>query len=93
VIAGDLFKWFPTATVTEPADLIFLDPPYRFLNEQPEKLRALSASIAEKHLAEDGLLVFRHDVADTLDLPPLKLTDRRDYGSMAIEFLSHAQTR
>src|SRR5687767_3053384 len=66
VIAGDLFKWFATAVVSEPADLIFLDPPYRFLSEQSDKLRALSQMIADKHLAADGLVIFRHDAADTL---------------------------
>src|SRR3954469_225796 len=33
VIDRDLFKWFDAAQPTEPASLIFLDPPYRFLRE------------------------------------------------------------
>src|SRR5689334_22791675 len=31
IIPGDLFKFFSTNTPTEKANLIFLDPPYRFL--------------------------------------------------------------
>src|SRR5258705_9617355 len=46
IIPGDLFKWFSTNTSPESADIIFLDPPYRFLTEQPEKLRNLALSIA-----------------------------------------------
>src|SRR5205807_2589067 len=40
VVAGDLFRWFaaPSGAASErgPADLIFLDPPYRFVRERPE---------------------------------------------------------
>lgn len=87
IIPGDLFKWFATNTPTERAHLIFLDPPYRLLREQPEKLRNLADSIATNHLTRDGLLIFRHDVADALELPRLKVIDRREYGGMALEFL------
>ncbi|MGE5612342.1 MAG: 16S rRNA (guanine(966)-N(2))-methyltransferase RsmD, partial [Bacillota bacterium] len=31
VVAGDLFKWFATTIPSRRVDLIFLDPPYRFL--------------------------------------------------------------
>jgi 16S rRNA (guanine966-N2)-methyltransferase len=87
IIPGDLFKWFSTTTPTAPADLIFLDPPYRFLKEQPEKLRKLAQSIAKNHLTPTGLIIFRHDAKDELELPPLKPTDRREYGGMVLEFL------
>jgi 16S rRNA (guanine(966)-N(2))-methyltransferase RsmD len=90
VVAGDLFKWFATAAAGDRADLVFLDPPYRFLNEQPEKLRELAKSLADKHLADDGLVIFRHDAGDQLVLPPLQQTDRREYGGMVLEFLSRA---
>ena len=88
IVAGDLFKWFSTTTSTERAKLIFLDPPYRFLKEHPEKLRKLSESLATDHLAKDALVIFRHDAQDQLELPPLKAIDRRDYGGMTIELLT-----
>ena len=87
IIPGDLFKWFSTTTPTERAHLIFLDPPYRFLNDHPDKLRQLAQSISSTHLADNGLVVFRHDANDELSLPPLKPTDRREYGGMLLEFL------
>ncbi|HEV8291359.1 MAG TPA: 16S rRNA (guanine(966)-N(2))-methyltransferase RsmD [Tepidisphaeraceae bacterium] len=88
VIPGDLFKWFSANTPTECANLIFLDPPYRFLKEQPEKLLNLAEVIAANHLTTDGLLIFRHDAIDELALPPLHTLDRREYGGMVLEFLA-----
>src|SRR6267142_6525435 len=88
VIPGDLFKWFSANTPTERANIIFLDPPYRFLKEQPEKLRRLAEAMAANHVTSGGLLIFRHDVNDELALPPLHTLDRREYGGMALEFLA-----
>ena len=90
VIAGDLFRWFETATATEKTNVVFLDPPYRFLREQPDPLRKLATQIAERHLAADGVVVFRHDAKDRLELPGLKSADERTYGGMTLEFLRAA---
>jgi 16S rRNA (guanine(966)-N(2))-methyltransferase RsmD len=89
IVKTDIFKWF--ASAPEPtlrADVIFLDPPYAFLKDRPDDLKTLATQIARKHLAPKGLVVFRHDVADTLDLPWLHSLDTRDYGSMRIQFLT-----
>jgi 16S rRNA (guanine966-N2)-methyltransferase len=87
IIPGDLFKYFQaTPTPAEPARIIFLDPPYRFLNEQPQRLQQLVEKLRD-HLAPDGLVVFRHDAADHLDLPALERADLRTYGGMEIELL------
>jgi 16S rRNA (guanine966-N2)-methyltransferase len=89
IIAGDLFAWFAAAPVGAPrADILFLDPPYRFLTERLGDLRALAENIVSKHLAPGGLIIFRHDRADALDLPNLNPIDIRDYGSMRVEFLN-----
>jgi 16S rRNA (guanine966-N2)-methyltransferase len=72
------------------ADVVFLDPPYRFLSEKPEPLRELARQLAGGHLAEGAVVVFRHDLADSLDLPPLHCVDRRTYGGMVLEFLAPA---
>ena len=90
IIPGDLFKSFSANTPSQRANLIFLDPPYRFLNEQPEKLRKLAEAIAKDHLATDGLVIFRHDAQDELELPPLKTVDQRKYGNMTLRFLTRS---
>lgn len=87
VIDRDLFKWFDTSDVKNPANLVFLDPPYRFLTERPDDLRRLATVLAERHLAPGGIVIFRHDEKDILDLPPLWVADQRTYGGMAIELL------
>ncbi len=92
VVAGDLFRWFSEARnrpgVEGRANLVFLDPPYRFLREEPQRLTALAAEIAAHHLAAEGVVVFRHDAGDALDLPPLLRRDERRYGGMVVEFLT-----
>lgn len=87
VIPADLFRHFAGAPQPEPRiDLIFLDPPYRFLNDQPNDLRALATHLA-RHLAVDGLILFRHDTTDRLSLPDLSVARTLTYGSMTIEIL------
>ncbi|HEV7298578.1 MAG TPA: 16S rRNA (guanine(966)-N(2))-methyltransferase RsmD [Tepidisphaeraceae bacterium] len=89
VVATDLFKWFSTARKpgSRPAELIFLDPPYRFLNERPEELRKLAEAFAARHLSPTALVIFRHDAKDALELPALHVRDVREYGSMTVELL------
>ena len=43
--------------------------------------------MANRHLAADGVIIFRHDAADKLELPGLVVDDERTYGGMALEFL------
>lgn len=95
VIPGDLFKWFANArsSAGEPprADLVFLDPPYRFLGERGDMLQALARQLSANHLNPGAQVIFRHDAADSLQLPGFSCTDRRDYGGMALEFLAVEQ--
>ena len=93
VIPGDLFRWFER-TNTRPgtageigADLVFLDPPYKFLTERPDELLQLTLHLTRAHLPAGATVVFRHDVKDKLDLPNLERYDAREYGDMAIELL------
>jgi 16S rRNA (guanine(966)-N(2))-methyltransferase RsmD len=90
VVVQDVFKWFATAPPPGPeerADCVFLDPPYRFLKTDPEALRRLASAVATTHLAPDGVVIFRHDAADRLDLRDLERFDEREYGGMVLEFL------
>lgn len=89
IITTDCFAHLHSARPARKADVIFLDPPYRYLNEQPDALRRAAVDLAEHHLAADGVVVFRHDAADKLDLPALPPADVREYGSMTVEFLRH----
>lgn len=86
VIAQDLFAHFRTQIPASNVNLVFLDPPYRFLRERPGDLKDLAQRLA-RLLSPDGLVIFRHDVADVLALAPLRQVDQRQYGSMVIELL------
>jgi 16S rRNA (guanine966-N2)-methyltransferase len=88
VVAGDLFAWFDNEKrAVEKIELIFLDPPYRLLQEKPAELKKLASIFATKELAECGTVVFRHAVKDKFELLPLTVYDHREYGGMAVEFL------
>ena len=93
VIAGDLFRWFEHTVMREKATLVFLDPPYRFLKERAEDLQALAVTLAQRHLAADSTVVFRHDSRDSLELTALQRADVREYGGMVVEFLSPRVTQ
>jgi 16S rRNA (guanine966-N2)-methyltransferase len=88
LVRGDLFAWFGAAPApSRKADLIFLDPPYRFVTERAEALGDLCRRLVGGHLSAEGLVIFRHDADDMLALPELAVADRRDYGGMRVEFL------
>src|SRR4051812_21241842 len=60
VLSQNLFQWFEGAPPQgRRADLIFLDPPYRFLHERPDDLRNLARRVGVAHLAPSGMMVFR----------------------------------
>ena len=81
--------WF-AAVRAEPragrATILFLDPPYRYLRERPADLRAAAGGIA-RHVADEGLIVFRHDAADELELPGFASTRTSAFGSMRVDWL------
>lgn len=87
VIQSDVFAWFhahPAPAVA--ADLVFLDPPYRFARERATELQRLTERLIA-HLAPDGVIIYRHDTGDALTLGTLARYDQRMYGSMTLEFL------
>lgn len=93
VVTTNLFGWFDGSPAPPPdarADVIFLDPPYKFLRDRPDDLRRLAGNMTTRHLQPDGVVVFRHDKADTLALPGLRVADERAYGGMTLEFLRAA---
>jgi 16S rRNA (guanine966-N2)-methyltransferase len=92
IVSGDLFRWFdlstrrPDSTNASGADIVFLDPPYRFLRDHSDEILQLALHLGHGHLRPGATVVFRHDVKDELPLPNLERFDRREYGDMALEF-------
>ncbi len=68
----------------EPFDLVFVDPPYRYWDEQRTRERLLQVieQIALQHLAPDGRVVVEHAAGqfDGVDMSALALLTRRTYG-------------
>lgn len=93
IVPGDLFRWFdqsirrPESTSASGADIVFLDPPYRFLRDHSDEILQLALHLTHSHLRPGAVVVFRHDAKDKLELPNLKQIDARNYGDMAIELL------
>jgi 16S rRNA (guanine966-N2)-methyltransferase len=93
VVSGDLFKWFelsttrPDSTNASGADIVFLDPPYRFLRDRSDEVLQLALHLSHGHLNPNATVVFRHDAHDKLPLPNLTSYDSREYGDMTIELL------
>lgn len=90
VIAGDLFATFPRTFGPGTLDIVFLDPPYAFLKDKPALLQTLASAIAAA-LKPTGIVSFRHDTADALDLPGLSHKRTLAFGSMTIELLGVPQ--
>jgi 16S rRNA (guanine966-N2)-methyltransferase len=93
VVPGDLFRWFdlsirrPDSTNASGADIVFLDPPYRFLRDHSDEILQLALNLTHLHLRPNSIVVFRHDSKDKLPLPNLEQVDAREYGEMTIELL------
>jgi 16S rRNA (guanine966-N2)-methyltransferase len=89
VATGDLFgSKFLHSEPEEKCNLVFLDPPYRYLTEQAADLKLFANLLLTRHLSAEGIVVFRHARDDSLDLAPLRRYDERSYGSMVIELLT-----
>jgi len=88
IVTADIFTWADSTPLpTRPVDILFFDPPYRFLTERPDDLQTLAEKIVSALLSPTGRIIFRHDRRDVLEFPMLRRVDLRDYGSMRVEFL------
>ena len=52
MVAGDVFRYDFTKSALPEAEITFLDPPYRFLREQPDRVRALAEQLAQTRQTE-----------------------------------------
>ena len=98
LVTGDITKR-PLIELNLPtADLVFFDPPYRYLRDQQPPMRKLLGELGGL-LAEDGLILVRHDTGDTdaaaTCVPDnLAVDEVRAYGSMTVTVVTRAdQTR
>jgi len=78
----------------EPADVIFMDPPYPLLRSGTTRRKVFEATqeLGRSILAEDGVIVFhapRSEVRESEFGDGLS-GEARDYGTSAIWFLKHA---
>ncbi len=70
--------------VNQPANLVFLDPPYKKELLPP----ALDALVASGALAEDGLVILEHSRYETVTFPDVfEKEDERTYGKTTLTFL------
>ena len=88
VVTGDLFRL--GFGMMPPADLIFFDPPYRYVRERTAEVDGLLTRLAGR-LNAGGEIVFRHDKADDgVAFGPPEIS-RRAWGSMTVRFLGDAE--
>jgi len=75
------------------ADIVFLDPPFRY-GKSPERARLteLAARIADGLLLPNALLVYHHefDTPGDLAVPNLAVADQRRYGRNIVTLLRRA---
>jgi len=91
VVLADAFGFPGEVQITEPFDVIFLDPPYRFSADCTEgsRVAGLISRLAEPDiLAPGGRIVFEH--GSKARVPEMfgaaDLTTRRRYGTTSVSF-------
>lgn len=81
--------WTISTTAESRFGLIFVDPPYRDVENTPRMLKRLDG-LAEA-LGDDGLIVFRHEIATGFPadmLERLESVDDREFGGMRVHWLA-----
>jgi 16S rRNA (guanine966-N2)-methyltransferase len=82
---GDAFRDGPALA---PADVVFVDPPYRFFVENAAGMRALVESLK---LAPDGVAVVEHRPKEGLgEVAGLRIADARSYGGTEVTFYARS---
>ena len=90
VLRADAFRALPRLKAHGPFDLVFLDPPYRYLKDS-DRLAALLAELGDPgYLNRGALVIVQHDrrAAPPPQVGLLRRTDIRNYGNTAITFLA-----
>lgn len=79
---------FEAAGRLEPADLVFVDPPYDFYVERAEDMRRLLETLATRVLSgPEARLISEHRIKEGLgDVTGGRIVDERKYGDTAVTF-------
>jgi 16S rRNA G966 N2-methylase RsmD len=91
IVRTDAFKVSLPVDSQHPAyDLIFVDPPYvaSASTQEGSPLASLLIRLAER-LSDDGFVIVRTEIDTTLlqTYGPLKIIERREWGTMAVTIL------
>ena len=72
----------------EPADLVFVDPPYDFYVDRAAEMRRLVETLASRVLATpDGRVMSEHRIKEGLgDVAGARIVDERKYGDTIVTF-------
>lgn len=93
VVRADLFRLRTLPQTLSSCNFIFVDPPYRLIRETEltSKLGRLLLAI-EAQISSGAQVIVRHEKKTKLleNYSTLTVTDRRQYGGMAITFLEKA---
>ena len=79
---------FEVAARLEPADLVFVDPPYDFYVKQKDELRRLMESLVARVIpGPEGRVISEHRRREGLgELAGAKIVDQREYGDTIVTF-------
>jgi 16S rRNA (guanine(966)-N(2))-methyltransferase RsmD len=85
VVQGNAFEWVDRL---EPADLVFVDPPYDFYVDRTAEMRRLIETLASRVLATpEGLVLSEHRIKQGLgDVAGARIVDERKYGDTIVTF-------
>jgi 16S rRNA (guanine966-N2)-methyltransferase len=79
---------FDAAERLEPADVVFVDPPYDFYVDQTAPMRRLIETLATRVLAtREGRILSEHRIKEGLgDVAGARIVDERKYGDTVVTF-------
>jgi 16S rRNA (guanine966-N2)-methyltransferase len=79
---------FEAASRLEPADLVFVDPPYDFYVERKDDMRRLLETLVSKVVAApEGRVISEHRLREGLgEVTGGKIVDERKYGDTVVTF-------
>jgi len=84
---------FESAARLEPADLVFVDPPYDFYGDRAADMRRLLETLVSRVLrGPDARVISEHRLREGLgDVAGGKIVDQRQYGDTVVTFYAREQ--
>jgi len=85
VVQGNAFD---AAQRLEPADLVFVDPPYDFYVDRADDMKRLIETLASRVLTTpEGRVLSEHRIKEGLgEVPGARIVDERKYGDTVVTF-------